>query len=385
MTVSLLVPGTSGELYVLVVYVQPTNRSVLRLMATDFTANPRVANTHTKNYAFCNSDLKDQHMLLAVDCFPETWAPLAESFRAFHHRDLLDEGLKRDGWNYDVDEMFCFLRLQVQAKSFQGVLEAKLLDSDLVTAELPVTAASAAFFERFIRACSAQHLVENHVALKEVMPAGYGERLDVVVNASREEQSQLKMEAVDAMLEGGDVASPASDDSFQSVESHSGQPATGLSTLSVAELMQTSGRGPFAVRGFIAGVSPHDLSLVCSKGYELDKLSMRYRIGDPRLRVMELFVCDEPGAVVLTASNCFTITLEGREILSFFSQDYIETFYTKAAAHGDTLREYILHHPRSLVDFKVTRKPPSDAGHARWTSNVTMADLVVSGYPMSTI
>lgn len=385
MTVSLLVPGTSDELYVLAVYVQPTNRSVLRLMVTDFTANPCVANPHTKSYRFCDADLKDQHMLLAVDCFPKMWSPLAASFRAFHHRDLLDEGLKGDGWNYDVDEMFCFLRLQVQAKSFQGVLEAKLLESDLVTANLPVTAASAAFFERFIRACSAQHLVENHVALKEVMPTRYGERLDVVVNARREEQSQLKMEAVDAMLEGGDAASPASDDSFQSVASHSGQPVAGPSTLSVARLMQTSGRGPFAVRGFIAGVAPQDLSLVCSKGYELDKLSMRYRVGDPRLQVMELFVCDEPGAVVLTASNSFIITLEGREILSFFGQDYIETFYTKAAAHGDTLREYLHHHPRSLVDFNVTRKPPSDAGHERWTSNVTMADLVVSGYPMSII
>lgn len=430
------------------VYVQPYRNN--KVYFTDFTSNDSVWNSYAKSFEFGKIvDLCESKMLYQVDCFQELWDPLVKTYRNFHKEDLCENSLLNEHNNFDITSKLFFARITVLCKTYKGVLEGKLIDSQLL--ERDESAEAHNLYKRFFQYSSPEFIRENNVMLKTLVPKLFwGEIENAISSGSRgnsnsnTQQSmpnvvkqeriddfvtQVKKEEILNGLDTGNLpSSPANSEDMDiplplqsrrgtqaalqestyaadyaplhqvldlNYEIHDsifpGQPTnpTGLESSHPGDQVPPhvhTNSAPFRsiselndilfdstlleattyrTRGFIVGVIPEDLSLVCAKDYIFDLPTSKYKLGDPFLRELEILICDDEGSATqdgplrLTESNSMKITFEEDNVLKFFNDfdhEYVETFYTKVNLYNHILQHFLRNNPRKFFDIEVTKK-----------------------------
>lgn len=408
------------QLYCLAIYMQPYRCN--KLFVTDFTSNPIITGPYTQNYDLCNKNLKTMDMLFLLECFPETWNPLIASYKNFHKQDLCENSFLNELNNYEIDSKVCFLKVNVKLKTYRGVLEGKLLTSELMMKDK--SQGGREFYERFFLSVSNSFIIKNNVVLKELLPEEFWPKIERALNEEEEDEfirnTQVKLDEEEDVLradrfnsdelkssppplENDELLCPSSQIPHNSQldkatahkdpmliapgqspqplhflplssPTHSYPPSfTGTaaendrpSFLPISQLNQVTkidSSTYYRTKAFIVGTIPEDLSLVCVKSYDLDSTYLRYKVGDPYLRELQIIICDqdpsEKGRLALNDSNSLKITLQGEDILSFFNHsihDYVETFYTKVDLYNHPFNTYLMENRRKLMDIKLVRK-----------------------------
>lgn len=406
------------QLYCMAVYMQPLKWN--KLFVTDFTSNPIITGQYTQNYDFCSKNLKSLDMLFLLDCFPETWNPLAGNYKEFHKQDLCENSSFNEFNCYEVDSKVCFLKVTVKCKLYRGVLEGKLLSSELMIND--DSDEGREFYERFFLSVSNSFIIKNNVVLRELVPREFWPRVERALNEVEVDElirnTQVKRDEEEDILRTdrfnmselassplplghdelflpssqthhlsskGDTTVPKElmliapgqspeplhyiplsppiqglPNSISAVSSENEPPILSLAQLN--QITQVDTTRYYRTNAFIVGTIPDDLSLVCVKSYELDSASLKYKVGDPFLRELEIIICDERTdklAITLNDSNSLKITLQGEDILPFFNRnlhDYVETFYTKADQYNHLFKTYLMENKRKFMEIKLVRK-----------------------------